>query len=206
MVGNWYFISWASMSVVENTGTMAEKIIISKKSISKAIDIFVTIILFFAFGYFVKDVFEKFQAKDTSFSQNVKKYDQIHAPTFSICFNPPLKKKIVEQYNLSYSVVRNFGFGNSNIIDSSYTIPQIFKESSYQLDKDFTLKALDYSCGEVIVTCDAKIIHEGKNDIITPNHTTGQIFVEILSSMPYGLCYALTPDYKLGADDTQMYR
>ena len=183
---------------------MAEKIILSKNSLIKAIDIFITIILFFGFGYFVKDVFEKFQAEETSFTQTVIKYERVDPPTLSICFNPPLKKKVVEKYNLSHNNFGNFGYGYS-FNSSSYTIPQIFNESLYQLDKDFTIKVLDYAC-EDILECEGKIVHEGKNDIITPNHTTGQIFVEILSSMPYGLCYALTPDYKIGADETQRYR
>ena len=76
---------------------MAEKIKISKNSLIKAIDIFIIIILFFGFGYFVKDVLEKFQAKETSFTQTVIKNDEINAPTFSICFNPPLKKTKIEQ-------------------------------------------------------------------------------------------------------------
>ena len=130
---------------------MAEKIIISKNSLIKAIDIFIIIILFFGFGYFVKDVFEKFHAKETSFTQTVIKNDEIDAPTFSICFNPPLKKTKIEQYNLESNLVgKSFGFGNSNTFDSSYKIPKIFNESTYQIGVQvqnmkmvFNISALD---------------------------------------------------------------
>ena len=163
--------------------------------IAKAV---IIIILLICFAYFVHEVFVKYVAKETNFSQTTKKKDSFDCPTTTMCFNPPLKKSARELYNLSQTVYYNFGFNQMEFIrngsvlnqNSTYSLHQLFNESSYWLGKDFTLEFIIWNFGSFK-------LQEGVNLVSGTNKDHAIIQVNMIHSYTAGLCYQITPKSKL---------
>ena len=99
--------------------------------------------LIILFGFFGKDVFDKFVAKDTSFSESKQTHDELDNPTITFCFNPPLKSTAIKQYNLSPSVYMSFANIETN--DYSEPISKIINKSFYLLRRDFIIETFNNS-------------------------------------------------------------
>ena len=121
--------------------------------------------LLILFGMFVKDVFNKFAAKKTNFMQSTLHNTSIKTPSFTFCFTPPMKRSMMEKYNLSTSnIFLNFVESKK----SNNSIPKIFNESSYQLGQDFVLKYP--KCG---IGLKKNILYDGINNIEIPENVWG---------------------------------
>ena len=124
-----------------------------------------------ASAWFMRDVWEKFQSRQTSFTM----YREIRSemPTTSLCFKPFIKKTILAKYNLSIAqlVFLDFPTSMKNISWLDFN-----NEASYIIGRDFSIK---YG-GHILDVGDTKI----KN-----NQT---IVVEKLQTIWSGLCYKIT--------------
>ena len=165
----------------------------------KILEGIVLVTLLAVFGYFGKDVLSKFTEQDTSFSHSKEKKDALDNPIMAFCFYPPIKSTAVKRYNLLPSVYESFGFtAKSNYSES---IPKIMNESFYELGKDFILEKRDFYSKEAMDTGIHPYIqmHLGENNVPSPNLKTEKVMVEKVYTSYDGMCYFVTPKYKIGS-------
>ena len=152
--------------------------------------LFIVLIKFFMIGVIIQ-----YAKKDTNFKKSLEKPSHVNLPTATFCFNPAFKKSILTKYKLStYSVFNNL----VNTKTANYSIPNLFNESSYQLNKDFNLS----------VWKDEKIgnyLSEGNNNVEYNETKSVKYHVEMISGIVSGLCYKVTPEYQGKADDFITY-
>ena len=121
-------------------------------------------------SWFMRDVWEKFQSKKTSFTT----YRELRTemPTTVLCFKPFIKKTILAKYNLSIAQLVFLD------LDSMKNISWLDfnNEASYIMGRDFSIKY------------DGIILNVNDTNI-NPNQT---IVVEKLQTIWSGLCYKIT--------------
>ena len=167
-------------------------------TLSKFLEGIVLVTLLAVFGYFGKDILNKFTDRDTSFTLSEVKYDSLDNPSMVFCFNPPIKSTAVKHYDLPPSVFESFVFTATN--NYSESILKIMNESFYDLGKDFIFEVRDYYSKEAIDTGIYPYIqlHLGKNNIPSSNFKTEKLMIQKIYAYNYGMCYLVTPMYKIG--------
>ena len=121
-------------------------------------------------------------ARDTTYKRIILEDDSINCPTITLCFDPALKKRAIQHYNLSTSVYKSFAESVQNTSNS--TIQQIFNNSSYWLGEDFILKVASYNYKELTE------LQEGSNNSVEiSKYEHGLIRIERIYGYPAGLCY-----------------
>ena len=167
-------------------------------TLSKFLEGIVLVTLLAVFGYFGKDILNKFTDRDTSFTLSEVKYDSLDNPSMVFCFNPPIKSTAVKHYDLPPSVFESFVFTATN--NYSESIPKIMNESFYELGKDFIFEMRDIYSQNAIDTGIYPYIqmHLGENNIPSSNFETEKLIIEKIYTYNDGMCYILTPKYKIG--------
>ena len=170
-------------------------------TLSKFLEGIVLVTLLAVFGYFGKDVLRKFAEHDTSFSHSEEKHDVLDNPSMTFCFHPPMKSTAEKYYDLSPSVFENFGF--SATTNYSEPIPKIMNESFYELGRDFIFEMRNFYSKEAI---DSGIypyiqMYLGENNVPSSNFRTEKVLIEKIYTYYYGMCYLVTPKYKIGSDN-----
>ena len=163
---------------------------LTKIPLRKIANILVLIGLLIVSGLFAYKVLVKFIAKDATYKRVIHENDGgIMCPAITFCFDPPLKKTIIQLYNLStnlYGSFVEFEQDHPNI-----TVEQIFNESTYILGTDFKMKISNYKYK-------LTELQEGNNNSIAiSENEQGMVQVEQIYGWPSGLCYKVLPKYKL---------
>ena len=89
-------------------------------------------------GFFVKDITLKYISKDSSYKTFTKQVEKLKPPTFTLCFNPYMKRSILEKYNLTYTQVQSL-----KMKDLSIPYPTFYKQANYKLGLDFKISLGD---------------------------------------------------------------
>ena len=161
-----------------------------KIPLGKIANILVLIGLLILSGLFAYEVLVKFMAKDTTYKRVIyENEDGIMCPAITLCFDPPLKKTIIQLYNLSTTLYGSFVEFKQD--HPNTTVEQIFYESTFILGKDFKMKMSNY---EYKLT----ELQEGNNNSIAiSENEQGMVQVERIYGWPAGLCYKVLPKFKL---------
>ena len=164
---------------------------------SKFLNGIVLTTLLTVFVYFGKDVLIKFTDRETSLSRSKEENDVLDSPSIAICFDPPIKSTAVKRYNLPPDYLTSFIYtATSNYSES---IPKIMNESVYELEKDFILETSNFSKEASDNGIFSHIrVHLGENNVPSPNFKIEKIMVEKLYTLFYGMCYIVTPNWKIG--------
>ena len=143
----------------------------------KAFFLFVLLVIFFSFFFF--EVVIQYAGKYTNFYKITKRIEEVEAPTFTICTG--WKESIIKKYNISpmiFSIPPNY----ETNLPLNYSIRNIYKESTYELNKDFFIAVSDDFSKPVVLEVGMNEIN-GKKYNVKQNPTNR-----------YGLCYVLMPD------------
>ena len=164
---------------------------------SKIIKGLIVISLFFVLiTFFLQGVITQFAKKDTNFRRSIERPSRVALPTVTFCFNSAFKTSILSKYNLkTYSVFNNLILTQA----ANYSIPNLFNESSYWLNKDFFLSIWDQREKRLI---DLK---DGDNNVGYNETKSVKYYVGKISGIVSGLCYKVTPKYQSKADDYIAY-
>ena len=92
--------------------------------------------LLICFGYFVTGVWQNFSSKSTTFKQSVQRTRIFSLPTSTVCFNSPVKKSVIDRYELPQTAFEIF---KQSKVNTTYSLSHLFNETSYWLGKDFNI-------------------------------------------------------------------
>ena len=154
----------------------------------------ILILLLIAFGIFVQDIWLNFISMSSSFKvyKNEKNYIT-ESPAITFCFNPPMKRSIVDQYGLQPVFYTNFLFHWSNF-EAEPNHTGILKESVFTLGQDFHLTMqLDFKN-------DPTYLKVGSNDLAF-KVGSGKVEVKEMYTVLFGLCYQILPQFKIDPND-----
>ena len=123
-------------------------------------------------GWFMSDVWLKFQSKDTAIKQYSEPRSEL--PTSVLCFDPSVKKSVLDKYNLSmyeFSHMKNL---------SAQPEPwlEFYKKAHFRLERDFKISIRNHT-----------FLKLGTNVIEDLNITVG---LEELFTLWNGFCYKIT--------------
>ena len=126
-------------------------------------------------GFFVKDITLKYISRDSSYKTFTKQVEKLKPPTFTLCFNPYVKKSILEKYNLTYAQVQSLRMKKLSI-----PYPNFYKQANYKLGLDFKIllgeiKGTNFEIDDI----------NFKNDIIK---------IEELYTIWNGICLKISQD------------
>ena len=127
----------------------------NKENFIKAI---ILVGLLICFGYFVAEDWQKFSSKSTNFKQAIQRTRFFSLPTSTVCFSPSLKKSVIEHYKLPKTPYE--AFMQSKVNTTTYSLWNLFNESSYWLGKDFDIYAMAGTNNYNPIK-----LHNGNNDV-----------------------------------------
>ena len=93
---------------------------------SKILELAILLGLIIVTGFFVKDVWNKYESRATSIKARFVVEDLLDLPVIVICFNPPFKQYVLEKYRAS----------NHDIMKSNLTV---YQEGIFKIERDFTI-------------------------------------------------------------------
>ena len=115
---------------------------ISLKALFNIIKILLWLFLFMICLFFVKSIFDQYHSNATSIKRSFKKFDRLKLPTVVYCTDPPIKKTVMDKYNLTTDFLMNYIFTKQE-----EPIDKLLEESGYSMDADFNLSMYTYPIG-----------------------------------------------------------
>ena len=112
---------------------------ISLKALFNIIKILLWLFLFMICLFFVKSIFDQYHSNATSIKRSFKKFDRLKLPTVVYCTDPPIKKTVMDKYNLTTDFLMNYIFTKQE-----EPIDKLLEESGYSMDADFNLSIYTY--------------------------------------------------------------
>ena len=139
-------------------------------------------------GFFVKDVWKKYQLKDTSIKVSTKELNRMKdRPTITICFDPNAKPLTLEDYGTN---MLEFMTSRAKEPNVSVPYPELYHAVVYRVGIDFniTLK-----------------LHDKKYNLLIDNEDVSDeisqiIEFETIYTLWKGLCYRITQKIKVVED------
>ena len=154
----------------------------------KALEWLIMIGLLVGSGFFVKDVWIKFQSGDTSIKVSTKELKNMNdKPTITICFDPQAKPSALRQYG---TTMQNFMSIRTEEPNVSVPYPEFYHAIVYRIGIDFniTLKLHDKNYTLLI------------NNEDVPKEISEIIEFEVIYTLWKGLCYRITQKIKVVED------
>ena len=156
------------------------KISTNLKILLKALEWLMILGLLVASGFFVKDVWKKYQLKDTSIKvSNEKLKTMKDRPTMTICFDPNAKPSVLDQYGTNMLEFLSMRAKEPNV---SIPYTELYHAVAYKVGIDFniTLK-----------------LHENNYTLLIDNENIPEkisqiIEFEVIYTLWLGLCYRIT--------------
>ena len=154
----------------------------------KALEWLIILVLLVASGFFVKDVWNKFQSKDTGIKVSTKELKNMNdRPTITICFDPNAKPSSLNQYGTTMMEFMSTSAKEPNV---SVPYPELYHAVVYRIGIDFniTLKLHDKNYTFLIDNEDV------------PKEISEIIEFEVIYTLWKGLCYRITQKIKVVED------
>ena len=126
-------------------------------------------------------VFEQYSEKLTNTATIAQKAETIAVPTFSICTG--WKESIMEKYNVGPKIFF-FPPSNDTNLPSSFTLEDLFVETTYRLSEDFSISI------STDLLKPPKPLKVGRNEITQQ----GSFQVKENPTYGIGMCYVIIPD------------
>ena len=107
------------------------------EKIFKTFEWFIYLALYLGSGFFILNVWNAFQSRETSIKHYSKQWETMIPPKVTFCFVPLIKTSVLDKYNLTLSDV----MGRKNLeINSTF-----LEEGYYQLGRDFDIETMEPS-------------------------------------------------------------
>ena len=152
--------------------------ILKRTTILKALKYMTLFTLMISSGWFMNDVWVKFQKKDTTFKQYEEQMNEL--PTTVLCLEPFAKESVLKEFNLTIYDLDNM----VNLDKFPKPWKNFLDEVYFKLNRDFTIALRDYNELEL-----------GDNPIQLENSRNMIITVSELFTLWYGFCYLIKLSY-----------
>ena len=154
----------------------------------KALELFILVGLLVASGFFVKDVLNKYQAKDTSIKISTKELKNLKdKPTITICFDPNAKQSALDRFEITMEEFTSSQFREPNV---SISYPELYHSVAYRIGMDFNITLMLHEKDYTLLI--------DREDV--PEEISRIIDFEVVYTLWKGLCYRLTQKIKVEED------
>ena len=154
----------------------------------KALELLIMLGLLVAAVFFVKDVWNKFQAKDTSTKISTQELKNMNdRPTITICFDPNAKQSALDKFDITIEELTSSEFRDPNV---SISYPELYHSIAFRIGIDFNI-TLELHEKRYTLLIDREDISEEISQIID---------FEVIYTLWKGLCYKITQKIKVEED------